>query len=650
MGIKIKHQDPTINELSTNDLVVNVEQGSLFFRSYEKLFRLKGDDLSTAVTESGGGLSSIIQDSSGKIGIGTTSPSALLDIRGDEEALRIISSTGGNTHINFNPGGSSSGNYFSYPKTGNTYFRTFDGSVYSNKVFISGSGNVGIGNVEPSFKLSVTSPNGADANDATIEIETGTGVSGSGSRLQMGGTATYSFIQSHQSQPLAINPLGADTSNFVGIGTTTPSAPLMVRGDIGLGDLTTNSRMAGRDQIRLMSDTYGYGAGIGFTDQVTGGGRWDDASQHGTLRFYHSDSHMLGAGTSFKLSSNQPLSFDVGGNLYLTKDNAALVMGATGSSNANFTSRIQFKEDADPFHHGAEIIFDGDNSAGGAFEIGVRDGSTTFNRSIRIDRRCSTSGSVATPQLIFGSDGFLNVYTLLRTRNRDIGSNNHNKHRSGMYIDTRNTSGMNGQFDPLNGGTNGNPLGTAESTGAVHRNLIYFYASTGSSDAGRICHETSGVVVSGGTDYRNRSTLHLCPGDDNDSKDYVSIHGSNDPETIKLYTNGNIDYSGTLTDTSDRRIKKNINPLSGSLDKVLKLKGVSFNWKDEKKGTEQIHGLIAQEAREIIPEIVREMPKNPNEKDPTLGISYIDLIPFLIESIKDQQKQIDKLKAKLNEQ
>ena len=130
----------------------------------------------------------------------------------------------------------------------------------------------------------------------------------------------------------------------------------------------------------------------------------------------------------------------------------------------------------------------------------------------------------------------------------------------------------------------------------------------------------------------------------------MSVHGYNDAENIKIYTNGNIDYSGTLTDTSDIRIKKNISPLSGSLNKILNLNGVSFKWKDESKGTEQIHGLIAQEAREIIPEIVREMPKNPNEKDPTLGISYIDLIPFLIESIKDQQKQIDKLKAKLNEQ
>ena len=640
MGIKIKHQDPTINELSTNDLVVNVEQGSLFFRSYEKLFKLQGDDQSTTTIIEGSGPDNISTNTG--LNVDLTTIDGNLFVNGyniwllgsdDSTAPRYrIHHNGTNAYIDW--------------ETGDHYWR-YDTTP---KMILTSDGKLGIGTTDPSWPLTVSSSNGADANYATIEIETGTGVSGSGSRLQMGGTATYSFIQSHQSQPLVINPLGADTSNFVGIGTTTPSAPLMVRGDIGLGDLTTNSRMAGRDQIRLMSDTNGYGAGIGFSDQVTGGGRWDDASQHGTLRFYHSDTHMLGAGASFKLSSNQALSFDVGGNLYLTKDDAALVMGATGSSNANFTSRIQFKEDADPFHHGAEIIFNGDYSGGGSLELGVRDGSTTFNPSIRIDRRCSTSGSAATPQLVFASDGFINVYNLLRIRNRDIGANNENKHRSGMYLDTRTCSGMKGQFDPLNGGTNGHPRGTVAATGAVQRNLIYLYACTGSSDPGRIVHETSGVNVSGGTDFRNRSTIHLCPGDDNSSMDYVSVHGYDENENIKIYTDGNIDYSGTLTDTSDRRIKKNINPLSGSLNKVLKLKGVSFNWKDERKGKNLIHGLIAQEVREIIPEIVREMPKNPEEKDPILGITYIDLIPFLIESIKDQQKQIDKLKAKLNEQ
>ena len=524
MSIKIKHTDPSINELATDDLIVNVEQGSLFFRSYEKLYKLQGDDLSTSVTESGAGDDMWLRSGNnlyyngGNIGIGTNTPQHDLHIisKGTDNADGAVIKVGTN---DVNGGGYIQSNWhsgdYNFIHLGSSYY---DGSnwitnedalwgsnhrvqlvlksagfyfVGSNstgntaisedtstflghtKMMIKDTGEVGIGTSNPSFTLTVSSSNASNANDATIEIETGAGVSGSGSRLHMGGTATYSFIQTHSSQPLAINPLGADTNNFVGIGTTTPSAPLMVRGDIGLGDLTTNSRMAGRDQIRLMSDTNGYGAGIGFTDQVTGGGRWDDASQHGTLRFYHSDNHMLGAGAAFKLSSNQPLELDVGGNLYLTKDDAALVMGATGSSNANFTSRIQFKETSDPFDHGAEIIFNGDFSGGGSLELGVRDGSTSFHPAIRIDRRCAVSGSAATPTMIFGSDGFVNFYNLLRIRNRDIGANNENKHRSGMYLDTRTCSGMKGQFDPLNGGTNGHPRGTAAATGAVQRNLIY---------------------------------------------------------------------------------------------------------------------------------------------------------------------------------
>ena len=42
MGIKIKHQDPTIDELSTNDLVVNVEQGSLFLGLTKNYLNYKG--------------------------------------------------------------------------------------------------------------------------------------------------------------------------------------------------------------------------------------------------------------------------------------------------------------------------------------------------------------------------------------------------------------------------------------------------------------------------------------------------------------------------------------------------------------------------------------------------------------------------------
>ena len=54
MAIKIKHIDPTLNSFSTDDIIVNVSEGSLFFKSNTELFRIKGDTMSTAVTESFG--------------------------------------------------------------------------------------------------------------------------------------------------------------------------------------------------------------------------------------------------------------------------------------------------------------------------------------------------------------------------------------------------------------------------------------------------------------------------------------------------------------------------------------------------------------------------------------------------------------------
>jgi hypothetical protein len=52
-------------------------------------------------------------------------------------------------------------------------------------------------------------------------------------------------------------------------------------------------------------------------------------------------------------------------------------------------------------------------------------------------------------------------------------------------------------------------------------------------------------------------------------------------------------------------------------------------------------GLIAQEVKEVIPELVVE------DEEGILGINYIELIPILIQSIKEQQEQIDALKSEI---
>ena len=74
------------------------------------------------------------------------------------------------------------------------------------------------------------------------------------------------------------------------------------------------------------------------------------------------------------------------------------------------------------------------------------------------------------------------------------------------------------------------------------KSFIYFNAGTGSSDPGYIMHETSEATS---PDERNEGVLHLVPSDDNVYGDYVSIHGTNDADCIKIHTSGVIETSSS---------------------------------------------------------------------------------------------------------
>ena len=91
--------------------------------------------------------------------------------------------------------------------------------------------------------------------------------------------------------------------------------------------------------------------------------------------------------------------------------------------------------------------------------------------------------------------------------------------------------------------------------------------------------------------------------------------------------------------SSDRALKTNIRPAKSSLDKVLALTGMTFNWKRDGR---QDMGLIAQDVERVYPELVAT--------DPDTGlksIEYGNLIAPLIEAIKEQQQQIYVLGRKI---
>jgi len=103
------------------------------------------------------------------------------------------------------------------------------------------------------------------------------------------------------------------------------------------------------------------------------------------------------------------------------------------------------------------------------------------------------------------------------------------------------------------------------------------------------------------------------------------------------------------------RLKKDVQQLDGALDKVLKLRGVSFYWKSKEDmaaakgkdvnnfsygfGSEKQIGVIAQEIEQVLPELVV------TDNEGFKSVKYENLTPVLIEAIKEQQSLINSLQS-----
>jgi len=93
---------------------------------------------------------------------------------------------------------------------------------------------------------------------------------------------------------------------------------------------------------------------------------------------------------------------------------------------------------------------------------------------------------------------------------------------------------------------------------------------------------------------------------------------------------------------SSRRWKTNIKSIEGALNKVARLRGVSFDW--QVSGKHDI-GLIAEEVGEVIPEVVAYEENGQDAK----SVDYAHLVALLIEAVKEQQKIIDVQNSEITE-
>jgi hypothetical protein len=98
------------------------------------------------------------------------------------------------------------------------------------------------------------------------------------------------------------------------------------------------------------------------------------------------------------------------------------------------------------------------------------------------------------------------------------------------------------------------------------------------------------------------------------------------------------------TTPSDIRLKENFEKIENGLDVVSKLEGHTFNWK--KGGDRLSAGFKAQEVEKILPHLVDEkkLPLKADDDKEYKILRYEEMIPYLVEAIKEQQKQIEELK------
>ena len=125
--------------------------------------------------------------------------------------------------------------------------------------------------------------------------------------------------------------------------------------------------------------------------------------------------------------------------------------------------------------------------------------------------------------------------------------------------------------------------------------------------------------------------------------------------------------SNGVINTSDARLKEAIKPLDYGLNEIMKLKPISYKWKNEQHGKTIVPnnekeiklGFLAQDLQEVIGEVVTThswKPISEDQKDTyvkkeneRLGVNYSEIIPVTVKAIQEQQAQIEVLKDTVNE-
>lgn len=144
------------------------------------------------------------------------------------------------------------------------------------------------------------------------------------------------------------------------------------------------------------------------------------------------------------------------------------------------------------------------------------------------------------------------------------------------------------------------------------------------------------VIFSGSSAIETREGVFI------DRSGSLGVGQNEDTQTLsyRLDVSGSIRATGTVLQASDERLKENITIIDNATELISKVEGVYFNW--NKGPDDRQVGVIAQQVKEILPEVVSEDDKG------YLNVAYGGLVPVLIEAVKEQNNIIAELEKRIS--
>jgi len=557
--------------------------------------------------------------------------------------------------------GKSDGNNSSISLTANTGNWTFTNVQSSRNLEISDSdgtgtvmtidtsGNVGIGETSPSSKLVVAE----NINPAITILDTTTipaGTQNAGNNITFGtlqfqwGAESYSYMPSIEARfnetdasfgrkagldfkvgnIASVTAMSILSSGDVGIGTDSPSFPLEVDGGSGDGIKIKAGNSSNDDSFLVANNADstlflvdgGGNVGIGTT------------SPGYNLEVYGTDAKIF---AHYSGNSRGGIAAFSGQRIAMTTTslNDNLVFGYNSvetSASASFVEHMRI-----------------DNGTG---NVGI---GTNFV-SAKLQVHSTNAGQPTVPLFIVNESTTVGTEARLgfaANTNDDIASGRYS------YISTVNTSGSNGQAMTFATNESG--------ASAVERMRI---SSSGDVGIGVTPESASRLHIkyqagdnnckmtlesnNSGDSFINYSAAsnEMSAGFDTSAAKFVIAGGDNlsVPKFALTQSTGTLEVTGDVIaygSPSDKRLKENIKSIDSALDKVMKLKGVTFDWiqkKDQILNIKEDIGFIAQDVQKVVPELVRE------NEDGMLSMRHQGIAPILLEAIKELKAEIEELK------